>query len=471
MNPITKQERTELAWQNIKDRAPGELYLALRNFASGFDGTLICEWLANLWDPVSGGFYYSNSARDNDGFLPDIESTNQTLAFLLCNKASADLNKLLPNEIKKRIVDFAINLQCESDGYFYHPQWPQGRENLRADRYGRDLGSAGAILERFTVDRDGDGVEEKQFPKVCTPSGIKCKKHYGTDEVCDCLKSEPKKSNLPTVTLEGLWAIKPDFSTPETFLEWLKLINKDIKTNPAISAHIVNSQCAEIFNRCYIDVVLDYLEGVQEEVYREQIENGETPSGFWAYKPGLSLAMSMHKYFEFFNHPKYGRPLKYYKEAAATAIENLLIDTQGKSGLNDLMNQWISFGHIIRNAQRFCPEYVETIYEMARARGPELVASAVHNLDYHRLDNGLFAYYCGKSLSSIYGTPISMGEPEGDVNGHLLMGHYYNSVFCAFGYPSVSLCDESDAEMFRDILIEKLEKPNKNSGSIPLEVK
>ena len=37
----------------------------------------VVEWLAGIYDNKSGGFYYSNSARDNDGFLPDIESTNQ----------------------------------------------------------------------------------------------------------------------------------------------------------------------------------------------------------------------------------------------------------------------------------------------------------------------------------------------------------------------------------------------------------
>ena len=41
------------------------------------------EWLAGLYDHGIGGFYYSNSARDNEPFLPDIESTNQALNLLL----------------------------------------------------------------------------------------------------------------------------------------------------------------------------------------------------------------------------------------------------------------------------------------------------------------------------------------------------------------------------------------------------
>ena len=51
----------------------------------------ICSWLGGLYDHEIGGFYYSNSARDNeyvelDGvkhyFLPDIESTHQATNLL-----------------------------------------------------------------------------------------------------------------------------------------------------------------------------------------------------------------------------------------------------------------------------------------------------------------------------------------------------------------------------------------------------
>ena len=49
-------------------------------------------WLADLYNPgeydedgnpLGGGFYYSNSARDTEGYLIDIESTAQTLTFLV----------------------------------------------------------------------------------------------------------------------------------------------------------------------------------------------------------------------------------------------------------------------------------------------------------------------------------------------------------------------------------------------------
>ena len=61
------------------------------------DGDVV-SWFANLYDPETGGFYYSNSARDTEGFLPDLESTRQTMSFFFssgmanevgCNMASA----------------------------------------------------------------------------------------------------------------------------------------------------------------------------------------------------------------------------------------------------------------------------------------------------------------------------------------------------------------------------------------------
>ena len=55
---------------------------AVRDFTGIYtDG--IYKWLAGLWDGEIGGFYYSNSARDTDGYLPDIESTAQAIGVRL----------------------------------------------------------------------------------------------------------------------------------------------------------------------------------------------------------------------------------------------------------------------------------------------------------------------------------------------------------------------------------------------------
>ncbi len=40
------------------------------------------DWLIGMYDPKSGGMYYSGSSRDNERFEPDIESTTQTVSLL-----------------------------------------------------------------------------------------------------------------------------------------------------------------------------------------------------------------------------------------------------------------------------------------------------------------------------------------------------------------------------------------------------
>ena len=96
-------------------------------------------WLAGLWEPEIGGFYYSNSGRDHEGFLPDIESTCQAINMVktlgMMDHCGRDLRRGLPIEMQKKVLSFAEGLQAE-DGLFYHPQW--GKE-ISPSRRGRDF--------------------------------------------------------------------------------------------------------------------------------------------------------------------------------------------------------------------------------------------------------------------------------------------------------------------------------------------
>lgn len=96
-----------------------------------------------------GGFYYSNSARDNDGFLPDLESTAQVLELLdnsgLEGVTNSTLGDILPLTIKEQLYHFAKSLKSY-DGYYYHPQW----SSVNSNRKGRDKGWGNDIIEAFS---------------------------------------------------------------------------------------------------------------------------------------------------------------------------------------------------------------------------------------------------------------------------------------------------------------------------------
>ena len=96
-------------------------------------------WLAGLWEPEIGGFYYSNSGRDHEGFLPDIESTCQALNMVqnlgMLDFCDRNMREGLPLWMQKKVLAFAEGLQAE-DGLFYHPQWGK---DISPSRRGRDF--------------------------------------------------------------------------------------------------------------------------------------------------------------------------------------------------------------------------------------------------------------------------------------------------------------------------------------------
>jgi hypothetical protein len=94
-----------------------ELASAIHELYNYYDGPKIAAWLANLYDPVVGGFYYSRSARDYEGFLPDLESTSQALG-ILGGLGALNRNTMLPDDIKMKLVTFAREMQAAKDGYF-----------------------------------------------------------------------------------------------------------------------------------------------------------------------------------------------------------------------------------------------------------------------------------------------------------------------------------------------------------------
>jgi len=172
-------ERKAAAWTRVEAAAGAEVRAALEGLYSLYTPGVI-SWLANLYEPrvcvctvrdengnkvcqhptdengaplcSGGGFYYSNSARNTVGYLPDIESTNQALSFLESSGMLATLGGTYENNIpswmRNEIVGFVKGLQ-HPNGYFYHPQWAKEDTDARVDRRGRDLDWASSMLKRL----------------------------------------------------------------------------------------------------------------------------------------------------------------------------------------------------------------------------------------------------------------------------------------------------------------------------------
>lgn len=113
-------------------------------------GESVYLWLAGLYDKNIGGFYYSNSGRDNEPFLPDIESTNQATNLLLAT-GLLDEPDDLPLAMREQMARFCQSLISAEDGYIYHPQWDYSDPNWyqKDSRLGRDMTWAIDMARKF----------------------------------------------------------------------------------------------------------------------------------------------------------------------------------------------------------------------------------------------------------------------------------------------------------------------------------
>ena len=432
-------------WAELEKKAPANVVASLKKLAGAFDGTKLVRWMAGLWDPEVGGFYYSNSARDTEGYYPDIESTHQLISLLCSNGALR--REELPEEFKAKMLSFIKSCQSPEDGYFYHPQWPKGRQNLNNDRYGRDLNWSVSFINMMTLDEDGDGVQKKQYPNYCV-IGHKCKKHAGTDECCT-FPPEP-----PRIEKANKSNSMPDFSSREAFSAWLEDYNSTIKEHSG-QAHKLSALGNIIASYGYTDIVLDHLERVQDELYREHTAAGIEPTGLWQTELNYRAVWGLLKYASFFNHPTHGREFKHPESILRTCIKVISLVPNGDYRMNDLFNQWLGIQRLFDNMSRFNPEKIPALREILYQDIAPLIDNSLAKIQPMALEDGTFTYTTERrSLKKIYGVPISLGLEEGDVNAEALVTSMYKAIYTTLGFDIIPLQTPEDGELFLKLISE-----------------
>ena len=114
-----EEERKQL-WEQLEREAGGgekgkRVADAMRTYYSMFDEKLV-DWSAHLYDKGHGAYYTCSIGRDTEGYLPDVESTNQLIRVITGNGALSLED--LPEDMKARILSFVKSCQSSDDGYF-----------------------------------------------------------------------------------------------------------------------------------------------------------------------------------------------------------------------------------------------------------------------------------------------------------------------------------------------------------------
>ena len=190
----------------------------------------IYKWLASIWDGEAGGFYYSCSARDNEGFFPDIESTCQALGHL---EGAGIVKSLMdyPEGMRKKVLNFLKSKQDPDDGYFYHPHWGK---NIGTSRRARDMNKALEVIKQM-----GDAP-------LYTPA---------CDRIREQMASNSADSENSTVP--------EHLRSKAAFLEYLEAF--EINKNSYTAGHRIGAQAKEIIAAGLRDVAYEFLNSTQKD--------------------------------------------------------------------------------------------------------------------------------------------------------------------------------------------------------------
>lgn len=393
-------------------------------------------WLGSLYDKEIGGFYYSVSARDNDGFLPDPDSTYQALRTVMNSGMTGAVGRSygdrLPREMRDGVIRYLKSVQAEN-GYFYHPAMERetldtkrtvrrSRDTQRATAVLRELGSAPTYDTPFGVVGDGIGADGK-------PVGS---------------RAHTEKSN------EGKEAkVQLDFLlSPEKFEDYLSslvLINNSYSTG----SHF-NSQFYEMVARDREAIAAgenySYVQSLISWLTENQLENG-----LWNERSDYAAVNGLMKIAGVYKNAGVLMPKS---EAAALSAVEAIISAEPADAVTTVFNPWICAYRITSNMRRFGEESAaDAVTARLRELAPLAIRRTAEKLTPFLKSDGGFSYLPDASAHVSSGAPAAVkGTAEGDVNATMLASvDTVDSIFSALGLEKHKVPIYSEEDFFRFI--------------------
>ena len=447
-----EMKEIEKRWQDFKqtlteDVGPElseEIMKAFSELYSLFDEKTV-SWFANLYEAKTGGFYYSNSARDTALFRPDLESTYQTLQFMRGSGMCQGLLECesVPEWMAKDIVRFTKSLQ-DPNGYFYHPQWGKAAVDERPARRGRDLTWGDRILKRFN-----------SSPTYDTPSGTRGDGiRYDGAKISGFVSREIKEEKTETALADHL-------SSKEKFLEYIS--KWDVERDGYYVGNLFESQSLQINARDkqLAEMGADYrLADIMEEFFTSH-QNKKT--GLWTPYDEVDY-LGINGLLKIGNaYHKTGKMIPNAVAAFKSAME-IITSEIAPTTVCFVLNPWYAMVSIMDNIEECYPSEDKAAAEAAvkelrremLLNAPTLIRATAKKIEMFKKADGSFSYMPHTSGPNSQGLPVAIyGTNEGDVNAtYILTVATTSHIFTVFGYKLIPIFTPAD----RDRMIEIIEE-------------
>ncbi len=426
---------------------------SLQTLRGLYNNEEITIWLANLYDPVSGGFYYSNSARNNTGFLPDLESTSQALGLVesILTGYNGTLTDYFGEDISNKFIGFTKSMQDSTSGYFYHPQWGRDTVDKNPLRKDRDILSALYILNRFGAS-----------PTYDTPNGVKG----------DGIAVPVSSLVLPLRGNDAESAVKLVSSSEDDIYIPSHLISQSAFEN-YLSGLKIRSDTANVCQKLYSELPLyiriDEKLEQEGESYRlsEILVNylgryQDASTGFWgnSSEPTAADMELLCDFIKIFNGTN--TIVSHYERIFSTLVSYLEF-TEEVDNINDISSAWSALAATVDNVVTFTPshEYFQgmlrdSLASLYRSLAMVITKTTEKLGGFVKTTDGSFSTTPKYSASDSLGMPVALPlTEEGDVNGTLLaVKNTWISIFITLDIGYVPLFGNSDRMLFDKTLRE-----------------
>ena len=400
LRDIREKKRNE-GFAALYDVIGEEAIAELREMYNLFDERMLI-WYAGLYDSDIGGFYFSETSRDNEGFLPDLESTAQALKFI---KTQCGLEGIgepiqsIPRDIGEKIYDFAYNLQDE-DGFFYHPQWGK---DITESRRGRDLGNAAQLI------------------------ALKGKYKYP-------LPLSYERKAKPAV---------PDYLQDiDKYKHWIS--ERPFSTKSYAMGNLINSICGQIRDAGheFACATIDWLDSIQR-----------TDNGLWERDINYASVNGLMKIA--ISYPVFNAKIKHATAAFESAV-HAITSNEPIEFACEFYNPWAAVSAILSHG-----DLNESEKAAMRARlrecAPEMIRATTKKMKSTQTNEGNFAYFSassGECCAYAQGARVSLDNVwESDINGNgCSVNGPLREMFKAFGIPIVPVFTQQDADLVFDIM-------------------
>ena len=396
---------------------------AMKELYSNYDKR-IYEWAIKLWDPELGGFYHCMSARETEGFLPDIESTQFLLKMLNDTgmaKARGGYAAALPKEMSDKVLSF-VNSLADPDGYYYHPQWGK---IIKPSKKGRDLIWAQSILANYKKD--------PIYP-------------FATEQM---------KSGDTTATA----AFPEYFSTAEKLRAYFDELW--VTKNSYVNGQTISAQTSM--------VVAAGLTHVEEQFFAE-MQNKE--NGLWEDEVSYNSISGLLKIGSAYNAMKVLIPN--WERTLDSAIAYVTSDDIPHA-LTGAYNATNSIDRIITNLKLTGNEdKLPYVQQKVRENAVAIIKATARRIASFRRDDGGFSYFSDLCCPSIQGCPAGPGRlPESDADGTLLSINAAMTICELVGVPRIPMFDDSDMEHYLELIptVEPVVKINPRPSDEVMKIK